>query len=273
MMVPLSDSKDNVRYFLGAQVDVSGLLKDTNSLESIRKLLTNKVKPEDSCKPTTCDRLQAMKELSLMLETDELDLIRQRGGSMKQGTSHLHDTTTLSHKSTTRSRIFLHGNDEDFADDDKEEEDNHLHDKRFIGIYQNVRILLTLTTHTHNLSHIDPAQQQYLVVRPAPSLRILFASPSLRAPDMLQSHLLQHIGGSAKIRVDLERSLQKGNAVTAGVHWLMSESDRCGEGGVGGCVRWLHCTPLLHHSGAVGAWVIIVVDEVDDTGTRRRPSG
>jgi len=38
--------------------------------------------------------------------------------------------------------------------------------------------------------------QHYLLVRPYPSLRILFASPSQRIPGILQSPFLNKIGGS-----------------------------------------------------------------------------
>ena len=147
MIVPLLDTRGNVRYFLGAQVDVSGLLKDMNSLESVRRLLTGQ-KPEDSCKPTTSDRLQAMKSLSLMLGGDELDIVRRHGGYLSQGYSHLHDTTTASLEKRRRTRILLQGNDEDFADDLESENDSkedhspltahELLNKRFVGVYQNV---------------------------------------------------------------------------------------------------------------------------------------
>ena len=155
MIVPLLDTRGNVRYFLGAQVDVSGLLKDMNSLESVRRLLTGQ-KPEDSCKPTTSDRLQAMKSLSLMLGGDELDIVRRHGGYLSQGYSHLHDTTTASLEKRRRTRILLQGNDEDFADDLESDDDpkedhspltaHELLNKRFVGVYQNV----SDTTHTEN---------------------------------------------------------------------------------------------------------------------------
>ena len=39
MMAPLMDSKGKVRYFIGAQVDVSGLLKECSELEAMQRLL------------------------------------------------------------------------------------------------------------------------------------------------------------------------------------------------------------------------------------------
>ena len=39
MMAPLCDSRGKIRYFIGAQVDVSGLVKDCTDMESLQRLL------------------------------------------------------------------------------------------------------------------------------------------------------------------------------------------------------------------------------------------
>ena len=108
---------------------------------------------------------------------------------------------------------------------------------------------------------------QYLLVRPAPPFRILFTSPSLRIPGILQSSLLCRIGGSSATRTSLEAALANGTGVSAKMCWL-SRPDANGEGN--GSLRWLHCTPLLHHSGAVGLWMIVLVDEEGSAVTRCR---
>ena len=46
--------------------------------------------------------------------------------------------------------------------------------------------------------------------------------------------------------------------MTAKVRWL-AKADPDGEGE--GRPRWIHCTPLLGHSGSVGVWMIVLVDE------------
>ncbi|KAK0342415.1 hypothetical protein LTR02_017189, partial [Friedmanniomyces endolithicus] len=117
----------------------------------------------------------------------------------------------------------------------------------------------------------------YLLVRPAPSLRILFTSPSLRVPGILQSPFLHRIGGSPRVRTDLSAALSEGRGVTAKIRWL-TKADESGDGE--GRPRWIHCTPLLGHSGAVGVWMIILVDEEGSqkggefggTGRRFRPA-
>ena len=40
MIAPLCDSRGQIRYHIGAQVDVSGLVKDCTDLESFQKLVT-----------------------------------------------------------------------------------------------------------------------------------------------------------------------------------------------------------------------------------------
>ena len=100
-------------------------------------------------------------------------------------------------------------------------------------------------------------------MRPAPSLRILFTSPSLRVPGMLQSPFLNRIGGSDRVRADLFAALEEGRGVTAKIRWLTKGSEH-GDGE--GRPRWIHCTPLVGHSGAVGVWMIVLIDDDASTG-------
>lgn len=89
-------------------------------------------------------------------------------------------------------------------------------------------------------------------------MRILFTSPSLRVPGILQSPFLNRIGGSPRVRADLSAALSEGRGVTAKIRWL-ARPDEDGEGE--GRPRWIHCTPLLGHTGAVGVWMVVLIDE------------
>jgi hypothetical protein len=62
--------------------------------------------------------------------------------------------------------------------------------------------------------------ENYLLVRPHPSLKILFASPSLRVPGILQSPFMAKIGGSSRVRDELTQALADGRGVTAKVRWV-----------------------------------------------------
>lgn len=77
-------------------------------------------------------------------------------------------------------------------------------------------------------------------------------------PGILQSPFLHRIGGSSRVRQDLGAALAEGRGVTAKIRWL-TRPDEDGDGE--GRPRWIHCTPLLGHSGAVGVWMIVLVDE------------
>lgn len=99
------------------------------------------------------------------------------------------------------------------------------------------------------------------MVRPYPSLRILFASPTLRVPGILQSYFMNKIGGSARVQGELTSALAEGRGVTAKVRWI-SKADEDGRN------RWIHCTPLLGSNGHIGVWMVVLVD--DDQELSRR---
>jgi hypothetical protein len=81
---PLFDSRGNIRYWLGAQVDVTGLTKDCTDLDSLRKLLTKReegIEEDDSTKDAA-DSKQGFQHLSEMLSDEEVDVVKRCGGRM-----------------------------------------------------------------------------------------------------------------------------------------------------------------------------------------------
>lgn len=77
MMAPLLDSRGNLRYFIGAQVDVSGLVKDCTGLDAFKNYVD--VKEGRAAENEPKDEFQ---ELSEMFNTTELDMVKRYGGSM-----------------------------------------------------------------------------------------------------------------------------------------------------------------------------------------------
>ena len=71
-----------------------------------------------------------------------------------------------------------------------------------------------------------------------------------------------HVGGSNRVRDDLARALEVGRKVTAKVRWQSKGSTKSQ-------ARWIHCTPLLGVSDAVGVWMVILVDDEDEDEGRR----
>lgn len=65
MCVPLRDQSNRVRYYLGAQLDITGLLDKCVSLKSFRKLLDQQGKTSDK-------RVDAFEQLSEVFSIREL---------------------------------------------------------------------------------------------------------------------------------------------------------------------------------------------------------
>ena len=61
------------------------------------------------------------------------------------------------------------------------------------------------------------------------------------------------------MRDELENALMDGRGVTAKVRWLSRREDRDVQST--GRERWIHATPLLADNGAVGVWMVILLDE------------
>jgi hypothetical protein len=124
-------------------------------------------------------------------------------------------------------------------------------------------------------------QTQYILVRPYPSLRIIFTSPALRIPGLSQSKLMDRVGGPQHIREGLLDALAQGSSVTAKISWLTQSSNsspnnRSGdasptathepESHIESRPRWIHCTPLLGSDSKPGVYMIVMVDKEEITG-------
>ncbi|KAF2172054.1 hypothetical protein M409DRAFT_62879 [Zasmidium cellare ATCC 36951] len=245
MTAPLMDSRGNIRYFIGAQVDVSGLIKDCNEMEGLTTLLEKEQEAEAAGEDEDPHRKDEFQELSEMFNGAELDTVRKFGGRMHKEYVDESDRESLH----GRPRLLLKDPSQEILDKEK----------------RSMSESAAATSVKERLNgKLEGVYQHYLLIRPAPSLRILFTSPSLRVPGILQSPFLNRIGGSSRVRADLGEALAEGRGVTAKIRWL-TRPDEDGEGE--GRPRWIHCTPLLGHSGAVGVWMIVLVyDEVSPTG-------
>ncbi|KAF1838574.1 hypothetical protein BDW02DRAFT_488716 [Decorospora gaudefroyi] len=237
MMAPLLDSRGTLRYFIGAQVDISGLVKDATDLEAFRRMLDQEEGRAEKVQPK--DEFQALSE---MFNNTELDIVRKFGGNMHKEHLEEQDDASIYHK----PRLLIQ--DQSTFDVDRAENPPPKPDGRLSGPYKH-----------------------YLVVRPAPSLRILFTSPSLRVPGILQSRFLDRIGGSNRVRDSLSDALGDGSrGVTAKIRWLPHAVSSLENSYEEGRPRWIHCTPLLGQNGAVGVWMVVLVDEKEHAQPVRR---
>lgn len=84
---------------------------------------------------------------------------------------------------------------------------------------------------------------------------------------------MTRIGGSTRVRTELEHAFEEGRGVTAKVKWLTRARDPNSDNTTHseeGRSRWLHCTPLLGHTGKIGVWMVVLVDEETRPGDAQR---
>jgi hypothetical protein len=233
MIAPLCDSRGVIRYFIGAQVDISGLVKKCSDMDSLKRLVVkadySKPEGEDDALNEELEKDIPVKdefqELSEMLNLQELDTVRRWGGRMHKESHEETQDTNLNNGNWNKPRLLINSvSSDEFRDASRAS-------GKLSGIYEN-----------------------YLLVRPYPSLRILFASPSLRVPGILQSPFMNKIGGSPRVREEIIQGLADGRGVTARVRWVSKTN-------VEGYNRWIHCTPLLASNGAIGVWMIVIVED------------
>lgn len=140
MVAPLLDSRGVIRYFIGAQVDVSGLCKDCTDLHGLQKLLENREKAQKSNEngdeedPET--KKDEFQQLSEMLSPPELDTVRKYGGNMHREHADEPDDGV---KRGDRPRLLLK---EPSGDRHKNHAPGLRANGRLEGIYQNVCLFI-----------------------------------------------------------------------------------------------------------------------------------
>ncbi|KAF6813414.1 hisactophilin c49s mutant phototropin phy3 fusion protein [Colletotrichum sojae] len=239
MVAPLYDSRGTVRYFIGAQVDVSGLAKESSGLDALQSLVVERESATASAVASgqQHDEEQGkdeFRDLSEMFNMVELETVRRRGGNMHRVPRD--EAQAASSSNWHKPRILI------------QDETSSIQQP---GLSPPV-----------NSGKLSGVYEHYLLVRPYPSLRILFASASLRMPGILQSNFMDRIGGSNRVRDGLSQAFADGHGVTAKVRWMSKSGGQ-------GRLRWIHCTPLLGSNSAVGVWMIVLVDDESDSGMRK----
>ena len=138
MIAPLCDSRGKIRYFIGAQVDVSGLVKDCTDLESLQQLVVREQAKHKNTNEGNVDIQQDAKDdfqdLSEMLNMAELETVRKFGGRMHR--EYQEEEVDKPRKGAPyMPRLLLQ---EPAADDNQTFDHNSRQSGRLSGIYQNV---------------------------------------------------------------------------------------------------------------------------------------
>lgn len=138
MIAPLCDSRGKIRYFIGAQVDVSGLVKDCTDLESLQQLVIREQAEHQDTNGRNIDSQQEAKDdfqdLSEMLNMAELETVRKFGGRMHREYQE-EEVDKPRNGAPHMPRLLLQ---EPTADDSLTFNHNSCQSGRLSGIYQNV---------------------------------------------------------------------------------------------------------------------------------------
>lgn len=271
MVTPLYDNRGNIRYHLGAQVDVSGLLKECAGLASLGELVAQK---QNQSEASTADdghvdtkepraSRDVLANLAEMFTLSELKIVQASGGTHAEKPNSAGSSSSTNNKS---SKLQSAIKDEAAPTEAEVPMDNSMSSSA-----------LTPLSSSSLIGRFRGILDHYLLVRPSPSLRIVFASPSLRVPGILQSPFLSRIGGSQSTRDAISQAFKDGEGITTKVRWLArpmmlsgrSASSSASPSPIPGRSRWIHTTPLLGVNGAVGVWMVILVD---DEEKQRAPS-
>lgn len=141
MIAPLMDSKGQIRYFIGAQVDVSGLVKECTELDALARLVEQEENPELAAEEERENRKDELQSLTEMFNHTELEMVRKFGGSMHRDYVDDSDRESIvSH----RPRLRLNDPTTDLLQRPSRQlrdstESNERFNGRLEGVYQNVR--------------------------------------------------------------------------------------------------------------------------------------
>ncbi|KAK4195812.1 hypothetical protein QBC40DRAFT_315184 [Triangularia verruculosa] len=285
MCAPLMDSQGITRYMIGAQIDISGLVQGCAGLDSLQMLVDKQIfassapgddsqrnsgpldaSPMPKPSPEDVNLQVALRHLTEMFSAPEIETIRKHGGERHRFRFPSHNP----HHSHVRHPPAIHTDDTtNWARPRVVIQDDDLEDDVFNPAIPRPLFQSSLSANIEELSDLSGGKltgiySQYPLLRPYPSLRILFASPSLRLPGILQTPFLSRIGGSDRVREELSQAFKDANVVTAKIKWLTKtrvSSLNSGMTAAGsgqqqqqqeGRTRWIHCTPLMGRNGAVG---------------------
>ncbi|KIW99670.1 uncharacterized protein Z518_11083 [Rhinocladiella mackenziei CBS 650.93] len=272
MIAPLHDHKGNVKYHIGAQIDVTRLLERGKVLEGFERYLTiqeiekrereikgDLIKGDEQGlrKPKA---LAKLRDLSELFDLEESAVIRSHSRSTSSAREEDDEHSGGSSRKAAR-RVFGTP-DPSLGNEDGDTAENDDHTWRF---GQSGR---------SGLSRKLPwVYDSYMLIRPAPSLRIVFVSPELRRHfgNIIQHPFLSHVAASIPTLAGLKESLGTGVPVSAKVSLMLNPGDRRdgtvthpgsrSEDPGASRVCWISATPLRGSDDKIGVWMVVVVEK------------
>ena len=151
-MAPLCDSSGIVRYFIGAQIDVSGLAMEGAQMESLQDFQMQKKNPDEGSSVTKESKSE-FQELGELFSPRELQNVREHGGNLFQPIV----SEDLSH------RLFLQDSDRESEVHTPPPHQPPVPEPRpgisLIGVYRNVcfhLLIMMITIWTRLMSLVPP---------------------------------------------------------------------------------------------------------------------
>lgn len=285
MIAPLHDDKGNVKYHIGAQVDVTKLVERGNGLDGFRRYLATHESKKRETEVRGSDMrevvegfrkpkaLAKLRELSEMFDLEESAVVRSH--SRSTSASREEDDLSISGSRKAPRRVF---GDSDYSSDDGSDEgdvEDGEHNAWRLG--ESGRSGLS--------GKLPGVYDSYLLVRPMPSLRIVFVSPKLRRRwgEIIQHPFVSHIAAPANTLDGLQESFRTGVPVSAKVNFMKksgarrdgtrvrpgTEMDEVGPSRL--C--WISATPLLGSDDRIGVWMVVIVEKTKVPTRHRRDEG
>ncbi|KAI9877405.1 MAG: hypothetical protein M1823_007109, partial [Watsoniomyces obsoletus] len=250
MMAPLHDNNRAIRYIIGAQIDVTALVKERefrdlrDSLEGRNSSLVSEVASNPLAKASAEDiastkvRQKALKdlgELSALFDVDDNLVIKEtrRGkstpGSRPFGPPITNGTSTYpSPQNPVASRSSRSQQDTE----EKEQKQWALSQFGKSGVLPGV-------------------YQLYLLVRPHPSYKIVFVSPSLQdRGELIQSHFMAHVHAPGVTTAYLKNSFESGKAIRAHIAFMFEPDAESAYQHAR--PFWISATPLFGSDDRIG---------------------
>ncbi|KIX95177.1 uncharacterized protein Z520_09093 [Fonsecaea multimorphosa CBS 102226] len=270
MIAPLHDDKGNVKYHIGAQVDVTGMVERGKEFEGLKRYLTtremerrekevrrNRINGDDQDvqKPKA---LAKLRDLSEMFDLEESIVVRSSGRTTPK--SREDDERSVASSRKVPRRVFGDGD----ATSENDDEDPAEEEDKAWELGQSGQSGLS--------GKLPGVYDSYMLVRPAPSLRVVFVSSVLRrrVGNIIQHPFLSHVAASANTLKGLKESFSVGVPMSAKINLLLEAGDRkdgtvtrggnkIQDAGLGR-VCWISATPLLGSDDKIGVWMVVIVE-------------
>lgn len=278
MIAPLHDKNGKIKYHIGAQIDVTGLVQGNRALESFQRFLSRRAELQSTQQRQSLRRgldgerqrksyaLEKLRELSEMFDLEESAVVQAGSRASSLNYDDDEDMRSIGSIERTARRVF---DDSDGSTVDDEQRD----DQRWeLGQAGDGRLS----------GKLPGVYDSFMLLRPAPSLRIVFVSPRLRKiGSVLQTPFMSHVAAPSGTLTGLTESLKAGVPVSAKIHFMPQRGEnrdgtilRNGtrhEDGHNGKAVWVSMTPLLGADDRVGVWMCLVVEKSKIGPPRRLP--